>query len=602
MRIRFTISLVLLLALAPAPSAWAGAADEAERQVGFAVAELTSGDYHRALKSAESALRLDPTRYDAFLLKARAYEGLGNLKLAESLVLAYGELVGGLDDRPEAQAILDRLQAGQEPDGHGPGRRLALLQRRMRPLHVPAEEVDVGPYRERVVAALAEGRCNAASSAAAELTMAAPHQPDGWKLAGDAARCGGDLRGALLAYRRYEQEGGNESTTLDLIQRLAGKYGTLLVSVEAPSEAAPIRARLAVADVELLAESTPEGLLQVRDLPLGEQFELTVSGRGLRPLRVEVEPLAAGEIREVEVEPEWLGLATVAVGSFSEPVRVALLTEDAEVVAASGAAYEISAASAWALVENDFGVQSVPLGVEPAGEVAFDPSSYLPARLAVAGVPAGSTVGVEVTADDGRIGGWTYVLPPDVGTIDPDTGVRIGPIRNFDSLPGGVGTLVVEHPSLGEGQVEVVLEAGTLNAVTFDWRPLPGVKPVAERYSDWQAVQTQARRARGRTTSLGIASGVLAAVGGGLLVGALVADGQADVARDRAVDAFESGDSAALTTAMADFDAARDRGLAFKVSSGFGFGLAGSGLVLTFGSAGAAQKVVAGVGTWESAE
>ena len=597
-----TAAATLMLALAFAGPAWADAADEAERQASFAADELAAGDYHRALKSAESALRLDPTRYDAFLLKARAYEGLGDLDLTESLVLAYGELVGGLEARPEAQAILDRVQAAQEPVREARGRRLAMLQRRVEPVQVEIDvpiEIDVGPYRERVVAALAEGQCNAAGSAATELTMAAPDQPDGWKLAGDAARCDGDLRGALLAYRRYQKEGGDESTTLDLIQRLAGKYGSLMVQVDAPPEAAPIRARLAIGTDELLAEPTPEGALRLGDLPVDEQFVLTVSGRGLRPLEVEVEPLAAGEAREVSVEPEWLGLATVAVGSFQKPVRVALLTEDAEIVAASAAAYEVSAASVWALVENEYGVQSVPVAVEPGGEVSLDPSSYLPARLAVAGVPAGATVGVEVTADDGRVGGWTYVLPPDVGEIDLDTGVRVAPVRNFDSLPGGVGTLVVEHPTLGEAEVEVVLEAGTLNAHTYDWKPLPGVELVAERYGEWQQAQVQVRRAKGRTAALGVASGVLAAVGGGLLAGALVADGQADGARDRAVDAFEGGDSAGLTTAMADFDAARDRGLAFKISSGVGFGLAGTGLVLTFGSAGASQKAAADVGAWE---
>jgi len=518
MRLSCPVILMLaLVGLAHPSVVLAGVADEAERQAGFAAAELAAGDYHRALKSAESALRLDPTRYDMFLAKALAYEGLGDLELAESLVLAYGELVGGLEDRPEAQAILDRLQAAQEPVLEGRGRRLALLQRRVEPVQIEIDvpiKLDVAPYQDRVGAALAEGRCNAASSAATELTMAAPNEPDGWKLAGDAARCGGDLRGALLAYRRYEEEGGDGSTTLDLIERLAGKYGTLLVRVEAPPEATPIRARLGLGDDELLAEPTPDGSLRLRDLPQDESFALTVSGRGLRPLEVEVEPLAAGETRELAVEPEWLGLATVAVGVFQQPVRVALLTEDAEVVAASGAAYEVSAASAWALVENDFGVQSVPLEVEPGAELGFEPSPYLPARLAVAGVPAGSTVGVEVTADDGRIGGWTYVLPYDIGEIDPDTGVRIAPVRNFDSLPGGIGTVVVEHPTLGDGQLEVVLEAGTLNAVTFDWQPLPGVQLVAERFSEWQAARVHVRRARGRTAALGVASGVLAAVGG----------------------------------------------------------------------------------------
>lgn len=593
--------LVAAFALATPTTAHAGAADEAERQAGFARDELVSGDHDRALKSAESALRLDPARYDAFLLKARAYEGLGDLDLAESLVLAYGELVGGLDDRPEAQAILDRIQAAQTATQEQPRTRTALLRRRVQPTQVPVEapeRIDPEPYRERVVASLAEGQCSAASSAATELTMAAPEVADGWKLAGDAARCGGDLHGALLSYRRYQHEGGDEASTLALIDRLAGKYGTMFVRVEAPPEATPIRARLAVGADELLAEPTPEGALRLRDLLPGVEMTLTVSGRGLRPITLPVPPLEAGERRELDVAPEWLGLATVNLADYAEPTRVQLLTEDAEVVAGSGGTYELSAAAAWALVENDFGVQSVPLEVEPGAEVAFDPTPYLPARLAVAGVPAGSTVGVEVTADDGRIGGWTYVLPYDVGTIDLDTGVRVAPVRDFDSLPGGLGVLRVEHPTLGEAEIEVVLEAGALNAATFEWRSLPGVQSVAERYSEWQAGQVRLERARGRTAALGVTSGVLAAVGGGLLVGALVVEGQADTARDRAVEAHGAGDSAGLTVAIADFKAARDRGTALGVSAGVGFGLSGVGLVVTLGAGVAERRATRGNMGW----
>ena len=594
--------LLVVAAAALAPTlARADALAESERQASFAADELAAGDYHRALKSAESALRLDPARYDAFLLKARAYEGLGNVELAESLVLAYGELMGGLDDRPEAQAILDRLRAAREPAQRARGSRLDLLQRRVEPVRVPLgapEEIEVAPYRDRVVAALGEGRCNAASSAATELTMSAPGEPDGWKLAGDAARCRGDLRGALLAYRRYENEGGGEGSTLDLIERLAARYGTVLVHVDAPSEAAPVRARLDLDGDQMLAEPTPEGGLRLRDLPLEQTFTLTVSGRGLRPVEVEVEPVAAGEVRQVQVEPEWLGLTTVAVGSFEEPVRVALLTEDAEVVAATGATYEVSAASVWALVESDFGVQSIQMEVEPGGAVAFDPAPYLPSRLAVAGVPAGSTIGVEVTADDGRVGGWTYVLPHDVGGVDLDTGVRIAPVRDFDSLPGGVGTLVVEHPTLGDGQVEVVLETGTLNAVTFDWRPLPGVQTVAEKFSEWQMGQTSVQRGRQRTAALGVASGVFAAVGGGLLVGALVAQGQADAARAEAIAASDPMDSAALVLAVDEHRAARARAQVLGIASGVGFGVSAAGLTVTFVSGGGTQRRARSLGNW----
>lgn len=103
---------VLLVSLA-ASDAQAQSKTEAEarRQLEFARGELTQRNYERALTSADSALRLDPTQYGALLCKAEAYEGLGNLKMAESMALSYFELTGtkpGGD--PAADAVLSRIQ------------------------------------------------------------------------------------------------------------------------------------------------------------------------------------------------------------------------------------------------------------------------------------------------------------------------------------------------------------------------------------------------------------------------------------------------------------------------------------------------------------
>ena len=603
MRLGIALLVVVLVGFCtPTGAAQAGGPAEADRQLEFSRIELGQGNYDRALHSAESALRLDPARYEAILLKARAYEGMGNLELAEVLVLAYGEFVGGIDDRPDAQMILNRLRDAQEATKRRPRDRVDRLRMRVESIPLTLDtpqRLDVGPYRERVVAALSEGRCNAAAGAATELTVAAPDVADGWKLAGDAARCHGDLLGALARYRRYEREGGDEPSTIALIERLGAKFGTLTVRVDAPREAAPIRARLTLNDEDLLAEPTREGSLRMRDIPSGEAATLTVSGRGLRPLEIEVAALEAGETRELDVRPEWLGLATVTIGNHDDATSVVLLTEDAEVLAEEGGSYQISAASAWALVENEFGVQSVPLSLEPDAELRFEPLAYLPARLAVAGVPAGATVTLEVgTADHPQSKGGVYVLPYDVGEIETQTGVRIAPVRHFDSLPGSAGTLRVEHPMLGEGDIEVVLEAGTLNAITFNHRSLPGVKLVSERYAEWQGTQTQVRVRKGRTTAGGVVSGIVAAVGGGLLVGALASQGEADAARSRAIAAADPIDSAALGEAVGTHLAARERSRALGISAGIALGLGGVGLTVTFVSGGVVTKRAKAIGAW----
>ncbi len=523
-----------------------------------------------------------------FIAKARAYEGLGNLALAETLVLAYGELLGGLDGRVEALALLERLRAAREVVEAPAARERRPRTRRVvaEPvLLAPPEKLDPAPYRERVLAALAEGQCNAAQSAASELTMTAPEVAEGWRMAGDAARCSGDLRGGLLAYRRYVHQGGEEASTLAMIERVAAMFGTLLVRVEAPTAAAPVRARIPIGQVNTWSEPTPEGLLRLRDLPTDQPFSLTVSGRGLRPLGARVEPLKAGEVRELTLAPEWLGLATVTVPSTPDGVRVVLLTEDAEIQAEPGETYTISAAEAYAQVVNEFGAVVVPLDLASDANVSFDPSPWLPARLAVVGLPAGSSVRVAVDNEGVNIDGPEVVLPAEIGELDLDTGVRVAPVRHLDSLMGGVGTLVVQHPTLGSASAPLVVETGKLNAVTFDWRAMPGVSSAVEGFAARQAEVTLVKRAQGRTAVLGIVSGVLAGVGAGLLAGSLVQQGVADAARDEAVAGYLAGDSAGLTKATAEFKAARDLERVLGVGSGVGFGLAGVGFAVTLGSA-----------------
>ncbi len=114
--------MVLLLALAvAAPLALAPAdaqaetstiADEALRQVEFARTELEAGEYERAHKSAASALRLDPTRFEAMMLLGLALEGEGEAARAEALLRTYIDLQGPRA-LPQAKVALDRL-TGEE--------------------------------------------------------------------------------------------------------------------------------------------------------------------------------------------------------------------------------------------------------------------------------------------------------------------------------------------------------------------------------------------------------------------------------------------------------------------------------------------------------
>lgn len=84
--------------------------EEARRQLEFAKQEVVEGNYEKALSSADSALRLFPALYEAYVYKALAYEGLGKLKMAESFLLTYRELRPGGDADPTAEEALERIQ------------------------------------------------------------------------------------------------------------------------------------------------------------------------------------------------------------------------------------------------------------------------------------------------------------------------------------------------------------------------------------------------------------------------------------------------------------------------------------------------------------
>lgn len=101
--------MTALVPVAPAHAAEAGVTTEASRQLDFARAELEAGEYDRAVKSAGSALRLDPGLFEAMMVKGLALEGTGDKVLAEALLRTYIELLGSEKAQPQAKAALARL-------------------------------------------------------------------------------------------------------------------------------------------------------------------------------------------------------------------------------------------------------------------------------------------------------------------------------------------------------------------------------------------------------------------------------------------------------------------------------------------------------------
>lgn len=596
--------LLLLVALAPS-SALASAEQEAARQIGFARTELAQGKPDRALRSAESALRLCPDCLDAVIVKALAYEALGNPRLAEGLLLAYMEMVPEGAASEEATENLARIQ------GRLLQRRSAAPRTSGATVPVPAPDLggdavaglDLEPYRQRVRDALEQGQCRVASSAADELTLAAPGEVEGWRLAGDAARCSGNARGAVLAYRRYEARGGSERSVLEVLRGLAGSLGSVRVVLDlAPGSPVPaVSLHSEQEDFEPVAVSDKD--LAFQDLPVGVPLRLSASGRGLRPESRAVDALGPADEVRIEVAPAWVGLGRVRVAALEADLcRTTLVTAAEELAVEPGQEVTLTAGEALARVENDSGVLEAPIQVVRDSAVEFDPRNHLPASLTVVGLPAGSEVRVFLEGAGGEAVDRTDVLPPADGAIDGETGVRLAPPHKLSSLRGGAGGIFVSHPVLGDAPGSLVVETGRVNAWTFDWESLPGVPGVRERYLEWRAADARVRQARTRAGVLAVSSAILAGASAAMLLGSGAQDGV--MARTKA-DGIAAGagglDEDALDSAW-EANRSAERARAGLLTAGsVGVGLAGAGLVVTVVAGGSARRAAAEVGEWDPA-
>jgi len=242
--------------------------EEAERQLIFAEAELRKEHYDKALHSAESALRLDPTLYRAMVIKGLAYEGLGDLDLAESLLRAYCELAGKSPSEGEVGRALARIEARQDvartQDRRSSGRSgadmptLEILRQRRERIRVFREEKAHARARDELELLAGEHVAVWRTEKEAEALFLG-----GWAL----AELGED-EGAERALEAYLAKAGDTG-------RLSIQAATILARIrgeEPPSAARPPQPKPAPAEPEIpVISTTPRPVEPAPDLrpPVG---------------------------------------------------------------------------------------------------------------------------------------------------------------------------------------------------------------------------------------------------------------------------------------------------------------------------------------------
>lgn len=580
--------MVLALPALPASAQECGALKEAKRQVDFARQEVAEGECERALKSAESALRLCPDHHDAYLFKAQAYECAGDYPQARITLEALLEIGPG-DAGATAKSELERLSRIEDPGSPD----------------VLRVQLDPEPFQERVAAALDAGHCAAASAAAEELRRAQPELAEGWRLLGKGLSCAGREREAVHALDEYARLGGADADVLRLRDQLRSGLGVLDVRLADHYEDVITRFRLAIDGVWIEPTTSAQHEAKFTDVPPGRELTLSVVGRGLNPVREELGALGAGERRSKAVETEYIGLGTIEASDFDPNAVGAVFIEGGgeRVELLPGASVRVTAG----VLEVQVGptpsaAARIPLEIRPKESVTFDPTPYRPTRLTLGLVPAGSKVSVGVAGDDGVATFRLVELPLQVGSIDPGTGLRLAEPALLEKLIGGRADLALQHPVLGLWQRSTVLEVGESNGFEVDSSEFSKVENLAaiqKAWELWQAEKAEAERGhRRKAVAFGVLGGTLLA-GGAVALAAGAGQTKNHAALALYCEVLEERGADGAEAACTERAKARSAQLGLVAGGGLGVLLGTGGVVLSGVFGGKAQRALPRSGAWD---
>ncbi len=507
------LPFIAAIALGTGPIAAEAAPEDAERAASRARSELDVGRCDRGLSAAEDAYRADPEFIEAFLLKAAAYECAGDRAQAGAFLEAALE-AGGPDVQALAASELARLDA---------------IDKRARAMTTGAEPRegltlggDPAPLAARVGEAVTAGRCALARGTAEELRRLDDSSAEAWGLLGDAMRCAGRTRDAVLRYRGYASRGGDDAGRLEALEQLAGTLGVVEIRVLGASVEHPSVCRLFVGGELATPASHDPASATFADVPTGTNLHLEVEARMLKPVRQTVYPVRPGELRVVEVTPEYAGFARLR-GAAYDAADVGTVT-----VKAGGETIElppsvekqVTAGSFDLVVEKDGARTTVERSVVVGQLLEVDPTPFRPATLVVSKVPAGAFVRVQISGADDTAIDLVADLPPHVGEIDTATGLRLAAPHRITGLIGGTAVVVVQHPRLGAWSGETVVEPGGEASLEVDVKSIPGVPGITASWLAWNARHRAAAKVRPRTAPIGPAVGAMLMFGGGAALAA----------------------------------------------------------------------------------
>lgn len=238
--------------------------------------------------------------------------------------------------------------------------------------------------------AVQDGRCAEAVSLLEPLMTSDTLKVSAHRVLGDAFRCLGSAREAVLAYRRYLDGGGDPDEVVELVATLRERLGRLRVVVRT-ERPAPVRVSVQpLAEDPVAATMQPDGTWLIEDLEPGTEPTVTVRGTGVQETKQGSRSIPRGGEVELVVVPRWMGIGVLELtGPPPEGASVEVLETDGWAPLPAGKSRRVTAGAVAVAVVGPQGRVETTVQVPADAPASFDPAPWVPTRLTVRGVPAG---------------------------------------------------------------------------------------------------------------------------------------------------------------------------------------------------------------------
>ena len=302
--------------------------------------------------------------------------------------------------------------------------------------------------------------------------------------AGDAAVQAGDTRLAVRAYRQAVAAGDDDPETAKTIRALDAELGTLRITMSGIQEGTEPSISIDPPQGEAFPpDSVQRNRYTFTDVPAETALDLHATGVGYQPLETTLEPIRPKRQARVNAELSWLGTATLELQDWPEGVSVTVTDLGTKHEPAEEGELLVTAGRLVVALDGPSGKRQFLLELEADGSQAVVVRDQLPGAVRIAGVPAGSRLGLAASPEGAKL--TTTMVPRDAGAQE-QAGVAIAEPVLLQNLPPGEYTISVDHPVLGTGRVSFQPEPGETSEASLVWESMSKAAAVRDARELWE--------------------------------------------------------------------------------------------------------------------